>query len=138
MQANQMTTDSTSVINTEQTLAALGKLFQQAGETAEHNRLVESLKQSRMNVEAEAYSTGQIHARRILAGGDYFTLCRMLDESREMIDEEEDLFSSYDGDPTIADHDFQMDLMTYPRELQPAVFAGFYGEAKRIYSEVSA
>lgn len=134
-----MTTDNTSIINQEATMNALSKILLRAQEATEHDSLIEQLRQSLLCVEGEATSTGQIHARRILsANPDYTILCRMLDEAREMIDEEEDFYCFHDGDPTIADHDFQMDLVSYPSQLQPAMFAGFYAEARRIHSEVTA
>lgn len=132
MQANQMTTDSTSVINTEQTLAALGKLFQQAGETAEHNRLIESLKQSRMNVEAEATTTGQMHLQRMLAEEpDYELLCKIIEQAASFFDDDESVDLSQ-----ISDTEFSNDLDYYPPQLRYQVLSGFFSEALKIHREV--
>lgn len=131
-----MTTDNTLTLNQEATMKALSLILQRAQETTEHNSLIAALKQDRMNCEGEAYSTGQLHARRILSDNpDYSLLCKMVDEAREFTDPDYDN-SFPDEDLSISDHGFQMDLMNYPEALQGAMFAGFYAEARRIHGEV--
>lgn len=132
-----MTNDNTFQLNPETTLQAMAKIIQQAQGEAEHSNLIAALKQDRLNCEGEAFSTGQIHARRMLAKNpDYSRLCRMLDEAREFADTEYDGLP-HDEDPAIADHSFQMDLLNYPEALQGAMFAGFYTEVQNIFNEVS-
>jgi hypothetical protein len=132
-----MTTDNDFQLNAEATLQAMAKIIQQAQGEAEHANLIEALKQDRLCVEGEAFSTGQIHARRMLSDNpDYPRLCRMMDEAREFTDPEYDGLLP-DEDPAIADHDFQLDLLNYPEALQGAMFAGFYTEVQNIFNEVS-
>lgn len=127
-----MTTDNASIINAEQTLAALGKLFQQAGETAEHNRLIESLKQSRMNVEAEATTTGEMHLQRMLAEEPcYDLLCKIVEQAESFFDDDESVDLS-----EIADNEFYSDLDNYPGALRYQVLSGFFSEALKIHREV--
>lgn len=130
-------TNDTFQLNQESTLQAMAKIIQQAKDAAEHNNLIAALKQDRINCEGEAFSTGQLHARRMLAAQpDYSLLCKMMDETQEFA-ADPDGSSFLGGDPAIADHGFQLDLLSYPEALRPAMFAGFYAEVQSIFNEVS-
>lgn len=118
------------ILNPDQwrTLTAAESLAMAANEPD----LIEQLRQSRLCIEGEAHSTGQMHAQRLLTQSpDYGLLMQMVDavhsyESSNVVDL-----------GSIIDDYFKSSLSEYPNYLTGHVFAGFFDEVARIHREVT-
>lgn len=95
--------------------------------------IITKLKESKMNVEAEAYTAGQMHLQRMMKEApDYDLLCRIVEQAKEFLDEED--FSLTE----IADNELSNDFDNYPEALRGQFLDGFFSEAQKIHREVSA
>jgi hypothetical protein len=92
---------------------------------------INQLKQSKLSVEAEALTAGQMHLQRMMAEmPDYELLCRIVEQAEEFYDEED--FSLTE----IADNEFSNDFDIYPVALRGSFLDGFFSEAKKTHREV--
>ncbi len=93
--------------------------------------LIKLLYQSKAVTEAEALTTGQLHAQRLLhQTPDWDLLMQMM---AAIQDYEKSGVLDLGG---ILDDEFKADLLAYPAHLQHMVFAGFFEEVTDIYQAV--
>lgn len=101
-------------------------------EFSKNDNLIESLRQSRMNCEAEAQTTGQMHLQRMLTEEpDYDLLCKIVEQAESFFDDAESVNLT-----EISDTEFRNDLDYYTPPLRYQVLAGFFSEALKIHKEV--
>ncbi len=102
-----------------------------AGDQPQEQDLIKLLCDSKAVTEAEALTTGQLHAQRLLQQTPDWDLLVQMMAAIQAYDE-----SGLLDLGGILDDEFKADLLAYPTHLQHKVFAGFFEEVADIYQAV--